>query len=114
MGAAPAKRLSLLIGVVVIAGGWMTFDGIHALVTGDFVTPKSGRFEGQLGPWAPIPRALDIDPRSNEIKALSVILGLTYLASLAAVSPNRHCHQRCCAIGVGHSPTALREGPATV
>ena len=30
-------------------GGWLAFDGGHALVVGDYVTPRTGRFAGQLG-----------------------------------------------------------------
>jgi hypothetical protein len=61
----------------------MTFDGIHALVTGDFVTPRSGEYAGQLGPWAAIPRAAGIDPRGVGVEAFFVALGVAYLAALA-------------------------------
>jgi hypothetical protein len=77
-------RLRTLTALVVLTAGWMTFDGAYALFTGDFVTPGSGEYAGQLGPWAAIPRSLGIDPRSVGIKALFVVFGLTYLGALWA------------------------------
>jgi hypothetical protein len=70
--------------LVLLTAGWMTFDGIHALVVGDFVTPKSGEYAGQLGPWAAIPRAVGIDPRADGVKVSFVAFGLVYLAALGA------------------------------
>lgn len=47
-----------LAGVVLvlafIEAGWMAFDGGRALVVGDYVTPRSGQYAGQLGPWAKV------------------------------------------------------------
>lgn len=33
----------------VILGSWLLFDGTRALVVGDYVTPRSGKYAGQLG-----------------------------------------------------------------
>ncbi len=30
----------------------MVVDGSRALVKGEYITPKSGSFAGNLGPWA--------------------------------------------------------------
>jgi hypothetical protein len=80
----PKKRLWLIVALVLITGGWMAFDGAHALVTGDFVTPQSGPYAGQLGPWTVIPSAFGIEPRSTAVKAFFVVFGLVYLAALGA------------------------------
>jgi hypothetical protein len=40
--------------VLVLAlteGGWMAYDGGRALLVGDYVTPSTGEYAGQLGPW---------------------------------------------------------------
>ena len=82
--ASPLKRIWLLAILVIFTGGWMAFDGAHALIRGDFVTPRSGEYAGQLGPWAHIPRAAGLDPRSIGIRLGFLFFGLGYLAALAA------------------------------
>ena len=77
-------RLWIVVALVVLTGGWMAFDGTHALVTGDFVTPRSGEYAGQLGPWAAIPRFLGIGPRSLGVRLLFLVFGVSYLAALVA------------------------------
>ena len=77
-------RLWIIVALVLLTGGWMAFDGAHALVTGDFVTPSSGEYAGQLGPWAAIPRFLGIDPRSLGVRLLFLVFGVSYLAALVA------------------------------
>jgi GNAT superfamily N-acetyltransferase len=78
----PGKRLWLLTALVVLTGGWMTFDGAYALITGDFVTPSSGEYAGQLGPWAAIPRAFGLQPRSLGVKTIIAVFGVAYLVAL--------------------------------
>jgi len=61
--------------IVVLALGpalFMTFDGSRALILGDYLTPTSGRFAGQLGPW------------SDVIKVVFVLLGVAWLGAIAA------------------------------
>lgn len=58
--------------LVVIIGGWMLFDGVHALVTGDFVTPKEGAHVGRLGPWATLVSGVGLAPRSLPVKLVFV------------------------------------------
>jgi hypothetical protein len=41
------------------------YDGSRALIVGDYVTPKSGAYAGQLGPWAKLVAAVGIEPRST-------------------------------------------------
>lgn len=104
---AKAKRIGLAI-AVVLTGGWMAFDGAHALVTGDYVTPKSGEYAGQLGPWAAPLRLAGIDPRSTAVKIFFVVFGLTYLAALAAFLRNpmrsRSLLAACAAVALLYLP----------
>lgn len=54
--------------VVVLAAvnaGWMLFDGSRALVVGDYVTPSTGEYARQLGPWATLVEAVGLDPCST-------------------------------------------------
>jgi hypothetical protein len=82
--ATPMKRLWLLVAAVALTGGWMAFDGAHALITGDFVTPASGEYAGQLGPWAAILRRAGIEPRSPGVAVSFVVFGLAYLGALVS------------------------------
>ena len=72
------RRTILLL--AFIEGGWLAFDGGRALVVGDYVTPSSGRFAGQLGPWSKIVSAIGIEPRSTLMKSIHFVLGVTWLA----------------------------------
>lgn len=81
----------LIVGLVLPTAAWMAFDGAHALLTGDFVTPRSGEYAGQLGPWASLLRSIGLEPRSTGVKLSFLLFGLTYLAALGAflVRPRR-------------------------
>lgn len=68
--------------LVFITAGWMLVDGLHAVVTGDFVTPGDGEYKNQLGPWAMIPHAFGIDARSTSVKVAFVVFGCAYFAAL--------------------------------
>ena len=63
-----------------IEGGWLAFDGSRALMVGDYVTPRSGQYAGQLGPWAKLVSAVGIEPRSTLMKSIHVVLGIAWLA----------------------------------
>src|SRR5687768_10361377 len=65
-----------IIILVGLTAGWMLFDGTRALITGDYVTPSSGEYAGQLGPWSNLVQAIGIDPRSTLMKSLFVIHAL--------------------------------------
>jgi hypothetical protein len=67
--------------IAVLLGGWMLFDGLRALVIGDYVTPRSGEHAGQLGPWASLVRAVGLNPRSTGFKVVFVVLGVWWLAA---------------------------------
>jgi hypothetical protein len=73
--------------VIVLALGpglFMTFDGFRALIMGDYLTPKTGRFAGQLGPWSGVVSAVGIQPRSTVMKVIFVVFRLAWLGAAAA------------------------------
>lgn len=88
------KKLILLAVPVVLVGGWMLFDGLHAFVTGDYVTPSSGEYAGQLGPWAPVVSAVGLEPRSTLVKSIFVGYGVGYLVTLLTYLRGRQETQR--------------------
>jgi hypothetical protein len=67
-------------------GAWMLFDGARALMTGEYTTPRSGRYAGQLGAWTGIVMRIGIDPRSTAMKILFVISGFAWLAVAAGLA----------------------------
>lgn len=70
----------IVVGLAVFVAGWLLFDGMHGLVTGDYVTPSSGRFAGQLGPWSKLVEAVGIEPRSTLMMTSHVAIGVAWLA----------------------------------
>ena len=72
--------LSLLL--VASTAGWMVFDGTRALIVGDYVTPQSGEFAGQLGPWSNLVKAVGIEPRSLGMKLIFIAQGLATLIAV--------------------------------
>lgn len=76
-------RKNWLIAILVLfTAGWMLFDGTRALIVGDYVTPTTGEYAGQLGPWANLVQGLGIEPRSTLMKSIFVLYGLLTLAIL--------------------------------
>ena len=75
----------VVVGLVLLNGGWMAFDGGRALIVGDYVTPKTGLLAGTLGPWSKIVEAAGIDPRSALMKSAFLVYGLAYLVATAAL-----------------------------
>lgn len=69
-----AARLAALL--IASTAGWMIFDGTRALVLGDYLTPATGEFAGQLGPWSELVQAIGIEPRSVLMKWLFIAQGL--------------------------------------
>lgn len=69
----------LVLVMALIEGGWLAFDGGRALVVGDYVTPRSGQYAGQLGPWAKVVSAIGIEPRSTLMKTIHLGLGSLWL-----------------------------------
>lgn len=83
----PAMGWNVAVAVVlsVALGGWMIFDGVRALVVGDYFTPRSGPYAGSLGPWAGLVLRLGIDPRSTAMKVLFVGFGIAWLLVAAGL-----------------------------
>jgi hypothetical protein len=73
-----SKNWSITV-LVLFTAGWMLFDGTRALIVGDYVTPTTGEYAGQLGPWANLVSVVGIEPRSTLMKAIFVIYGLITL-----------------------------------
>jgi hypothetical protein len=69
----------LAIFLIASAAGWMIFDGSRALIVGDYVTPSTGEYAGQLGPWANLVTMIGIEPRSVWMKLIFVVQGVSTL-----------------------------------
>jgi hypothetical protein len=65
--------------LAIIEAGWMLFDGSRALILGDYVTPTSGPYAGQLGPWTKLVSRVGIEPRSTLMKCIFTIYGAVWL-----------------------------------
>lgn len=72
-------RRWIIFGLVAFTAGWMLFDGSRALIVGDFVTPTTGEYAGQLGSWSVLVNAAGIEPRSTLMKSIFVGYGLAAL-----------------------------------
>ena len=72
-----------VIGLALIEAGWMAFDGARALIVGDYVTPKTGEYAGQLGPWTKMVSAIGIEPRSTLMKTIFIGYGIAWLGVIA-------------------------------
>jgi len=72
----------IVVLLALIEGGWLAFDGARALLVGDYVTPRSGPYAGQLGPWSRLVSVAGIEPRSTLMKSIHLVLGLVWLAFL--------------------------------
>ena len=70
----------IVVVLAVLTASWMVFDGTRALVTGDYTTPATGQYAGQLGPWSKLAQAAGIPPRSTVMKSIFVIYGLVAIA----------------------------------
>ena len=66
--------------LIILTAGWMLFDGTRALIVGDYVTPTTGEYAGQLGPWSNLVKAVGIEPRSTLMKLIFVVHGIAGLA----------------------------------
>jgi hypothetical protein len=67
----------LILGILNF--GFMAFDGIRALLVGDYIRPKSGKHAGKLGSWSRLVKKAGIDPESKLMKIIFVVTGLTGL-----------------------------------
>ena len=74
------------VGLCLLQGGYMLLDGGRALVVGTYITPSSGDYAGQLGPWARLVSLVGVDPESMWMKLMFVVLGVLWLCLGVAVS----------------------------
>lgn len=74
----------LIIFLAFTEAGWMAFDGMRALIVGDYVTPSTGEHAGQLGPWQYVVSAIGIAPRSTLMKLIFTIYGFAWLVIIVA------------------------------
>ncbi len=74
----------IVVALALLEGGWLLFDGLHAFATGDYVTPSSGKFAGQLGPWSHLWSGVGIDPRSVLVQSVHVGLGAAWVVAIAS------------------------------
>lgn len=72
----------IIVALASCLGLFMTFDGLRALLVGDYLTPTTGAYAGQLGPWSGVVSAVGIAPRSTAMKSVFVILGASWLTSI--------------------------------
>ncbi len=69
----------VIVVFALLLGGWLCVDGVRALFFGDYLTPTSGPYAGQLGPWSHLVSAVGLSPRGTPIKCLHVALGAGWL-----------------------------------
>jgi hypothetical protein len=98
----------LALGLVVFSAGWMLFDGIRALTVGDYITPKTGEYAGQLGPWSNLVSAVGIEPRSTLMKSIFVFYGFIALAVAVSFALGHSWARRAliiiCLLGLWYLP----------
>ena len=106
-------RKWIIVLLTVNVAGWMAFDGTRALIVGDYVTPSTGKYEGQLGPWHHVASAVGIAPRSTLMKTVFVVYGASWLAILAAFCFQLHWAWRAMVIAAAGSLWYFTIGTAT-
>ena len=79
----------VIIILITLTAGWMLADGLRALTVGDYFTPASGEYAGQLGPWTLLVQALGIEPRSTFMKFVFVIYGVAALIAVTGFALNQ-------------------------
>ena len=79
--------LSLIL--IASSASWMIFDGARALILGDYVTPQTGEYAGQLGPWSNLVQALSIEPRSLLMKLIFVTQGMATMTIIVCYLLNK-------------------------
>ena len=79
----------VIIILITLTAGWMLADGLRALTIGDYFTPASGEYAGQLGPWTLLVQALGIEPRSTFMKFVFVIYGVAALIAVTGFALNQ-------------------------
>ena len=71
-------RVVILV-FTAIEAGWLALDGTRALLVGDFITPRSGPYAGQIGPWRHVVERLGVNPRGTAMKVFFAVYGWLWL-----------------------------------
>jgi hypothetical protein len=69
----------IIVVLALVNSGYMAFDGTKAMITGDYIRPKSGEYAGQLGPWTKLVEKIGIDPMSTLMKSIFILFGVAGL-----------------------------------
>ena len=69
----------IVIALALLNAGYMTYDGTRALISGDYIRPKTGEYAGKLGPWTKLVEKIGIDPMSTFMKSLFIFFGIVGL-----------------------------------
>ena len=69
----------LVLVFTLVEAGWLAFDGTRALIVGEFITPTSGPYAGQVGPWRHLVQRVGLNPRGTPIKVIFAVYGWTWL-----------------------------------
>ncbi len=80
----------IVVGLAFFVGGWFAFEGARALMVGDYITPKSGKYAGQLGPWSKVVSAIGIEPRSTLMKSIFLVYGVLWIGITVCFILNLH------------------------
>lgn len=76
----------VVVALAISNGTWMTFDGTRALATGQYVTPTSGDYKGQLWPWAQLLSKVRIEPLWPAVRFLIALFGIALVSAAVAYS----------------------------
>ena len=102
------KLAWVVVGLALIQSSWFVFDGVRALSVGDYVTPSSGPYAGELGPWSNLVSAVGIEPRSTLMKSIHVGVGVLGLVAIVAFVRGVCCARRgmiaCAVLGLWYLP----------
>jgi hypothetical protein len=80
----------LILAFTLTEAGWLAFDGTRALIVGQFITPTSGPYAGQVGPWRHLVRRVGLNPTGTPMKVVFAVFGWAWLlvaAGFAAGKP---------------------------
>lgn len=66
----------IIIFLAVLNFGFMIFDGTRAIITGDYIRPKTGEYAGKLGPWSKVAGKIGINPEGNTMKSIFIVWGM--------------------------------------
>jgi hypothetical protein len=93
-----AKEIAMkwiIVILIILSAGWMFADGLRALVLGDYVTPASGEYAGELGPWADVLQSIGLEPRSLVVKSAFVAYGLISLIAVTGFATDQSWGRNC-------------------